>query len=1085
MKKYLMTLAGLLVAMTLTAAPVTRDAARQKALQFLSERGSGVAAARGMQPVDMQLSDAADMEQLYVFNVGRQEGFVIVSGDDCTGDLVLGYADSGEISPATMPDNLRAWLQGYADQIRWMQKNGVKNEVAAARALTESAARKPVSPVLTTLWNQDEPYNDNCPLYAKNAGGSSYYQLATATGCVATAAAQVMYYQALKHKISSTTTSLAIPAYATSNLFWNKAKNAVGNFVEEKPVATIDWSAITADGGTAPASDEAKAAVATLMEYVGASIEMQYGTPEDHGGSLGNASKLPEALKKYFGYDNNVRFLRRNNYVYADWLDLIYQELTTNGPVIYGGSSTGGGHEFVLDGYKDEDYFYVNWGWGGLSNGYFKLSVARSDKQGIGGSTSQDGYSFDQEAIIGMNPVNSSADTSIRLTTRAAWAGAASYNRASTSANFSAVDLHCTVWNWTGAVNDFDYGFGLYQNGELKQVLWQRNITGLGMNSGWNNVYQNASFGADLDDGVYKLLPISRQKDTSTWYPDFESETYYILATISGTTLTLERMGVVNLTATSFVVSDSPTAGLPVTVTATVENNGSLYSGDLTIAYISDYYDGDPIYKKLAAQQIEMTAGKTSTFEFTFTPSIIGTITLCLLDKNDKALSSQAVSIADASLGTNTLTQISSTITNGEYVGYPWVGEYAVYGNTLKGTVTIRNNSASTNTSGIRLAVAVVNGDWVDGLEKNIEAVLPGNSETVVDFEIGGFESGVHYNVYFCYPQGGNILNTSDQVSRTNPFYTIPGVVIYDAAGVTNIIKMEDAIVINDNTVAAVDITGCGTKAVTPNTNPNTLYIMGSTDNPSGLTGKNVVKGGTAESLNLTDGYSFYSPIEFNTTTATYTRTFTNGADGSNGWNTIILPFTVSTVKQNENIIDWFHSSSDTGKNFWLKEFVSESDGVVNFGFADQLLANTPYIIAVPGDYWGVKWDLTNQPIQFIGHDVVIESSWQGAVSGNNYKFQGTLKDESVSDCYLMNAAGNSFVLGSGSVPAFRAWFQPIKMLAGARLAIGTDDGTTGIDSRLNGQQPTADGIYNLGGQRVTQPGKGLYIIGGKKVIVK
>jgi hypothetical protein len=58
-------------------------------------------------------------------------------------------------------------------------------------------------------------------------------------------------------------------------------------------------------------------------------------------------------------------------------------------------------------------------------------------------------------------------------------------------------------------------------------------------------------------------------------------------------------------------------------------------------------------------------------------------------------------------------------------------------------------------------------------------------------------------------------------------------------------------------------------------------------------------------------------------------------------------------------------------------------------------------------------------------------------------------------------------------------------MLAGARLAIGTDDGTTSIDSRLNGQQPTADGIYNLGGQRVTQPGKGLYIIGGKKVIVK
>ena len=97
------------------------------------------------------------------------------------------------------------------------------------------------------------------------------------------------------------------------------------------------------------------------------------------------------------------------------------------------------------------------------------------------------------------------------------------------------------------------------------------------------------------------------------------------------------------------------------------------------------------------------------------------------------------------------------------------------------------------------------------------------------------------------------------------------------------------------------------------------------------------------------------------------------------------------------------------------------------------------------------------------------------------------MMNKDVTDCYLLNAEGNTFQKTNGSVVPFRAYFQPISLMYATadHLMIGAYDGTTGIDSRLNGQQPTADGIYNLGGQRVTQPGKGLYIIGGKKVIVK
>ena len=88
MERKLLYFVGLLISMLLTAAPVTKDAARQKALQFLTERGSGVAASRSVQPIELQLYDGVSTDQLHVFNVGQQEGFVIISGDDCTGDGV-------------------------------------------------------------------------------------------------------------------------------------------------------------------------------------------------------------------------------------------------------------------------------------------------------------------------------------------------------------------------------------------------------------------------------------------------------------------------------------------------------------------------------------------------------------------------------------------------------------------------------------------------------------------------------------------------------------------------------------------------------------------------------------------------------------------------------------------------------------------------------------------------------------------------------------------------------------------------------------------------------------------------------------
>lgn len=54
-----------------------------------------------------------------------------------------------------------------------------------------------------------------------------------------------------------------------------------------------------------------------------------------------------------------------------------------------------------------------------------------------------------------------------------------------------------------------------------------------------------------------------------------------------------------------------------------------------------------------------------------------------------------------------------------------------------------------------------------------------------------------------------------------------------------------------------------------------------------------------------------------------------------------------------------------------------------------------------------------------------------------------------------------------------------------ARLELSFEDETTGISTIENGQVTIDNAIYNLRGQRVAAPQKGLYIVNGKKIIVK
>ena len=91
---------------------------------------------QNVQPVEMGL------QSLYAFNC-EGGGYVIVSGDDAT-TPILGYSPDGALNVDEMPANLRTWLEGYADQIRRLQRGCTQSSRTARKY--QSSHREPMEP---------------------------------------------------------------------------------------------------------------------------------------------------------------------------------------------------------------------------------------------------------------------------------------------------------------------------------------------------------------------------------------------------------------------------------------------------------------------------------------------------------------------------------------------------------------------------------------------------------------------------------------------------------------------------------------------------------------------------------------------------------------------------------------------------------------------------------------------------------------------------------------------------------------------------------------------------------------------------
>lgn len=386
----------LLFAFTAGANPVSPSQAELVAQHFWQTYSLGKW--QGM----ADISTSVGIEQIYLF-ANPEGGFVIVSADDCARPI-LGYSATSVFS-LPMPENVRNWLEGYAWEIQQLSQHSVDPSPRVAdewkryrnAAIATPTSLTAVAPLLPTSWSQGTYYNDLCPVDASSGQH-------TATGCVATAMAQVMKY-------------------------WNHPAQGMGSQTYNHPTygiqsvnfgtATYDWPLMPNALNSTSSAQEVQA-VATLMYHVGVSIVTNYGLSSSGGSAADIVSRggisypcVENALRQYFDYHPQLFGARMNGMGDDRWRAMLRMELDSARPIIYSGFDLSGGHCFVCDGYDSQDYFHFNWGWGGTSNGYFAIGSLNPSVGGIGTNVSST-FNLDNMAVFGIRPaVRGSSLTSV------------------------------------------------------------------------------------------------------------------------------------------------------------------------------------------------------------------------------------------------------------------------------------------------------------------------------------------------------------------------------------------------------------------------------------------------------------------------------------------------------------------------------------------------------------------------------------------------------------------------------------------------------------------------------------------------
>ena len=451
----------------------------------------------------------AEAPAYHLFVSKEEQRFVIVSGESQMNEVVgYGKLSTGDVN--ALPPQVHALLQQYTETVRQ-----VRSGQQPAASLPKSLKRY-VTPLVTAQWGQSYPYNSKTPVI----NGKPTY-----TGCVATAAAQFLYfYKWPKQR----------PA-----LYVRKADD--GDEADTSP--TYLWEAMK-DTREQVKDFRSVNAVGRLLVDVGKAIRITFGTQA----SPSNIEYTLDALQNDFGY--TTRLLHRDRMQADEFREAIMQELSDGYPVMV----CGGIHAFIYDGYDRRGFIHANFGWDGQGDGYYDINTITTP---IPGPFMGNGQFWENQVALMAHPKNGqypNFPTPQRtLGARKNAAFEISPRTGDANTRFNATISSGSYHRMNGEFYRFTGQVGIAvmdQKGNTVKLINSNN-----RNFEWTTIFMTQNIPiedihfADIPQGDYLLVPVSRElvaknpDKYEAWYPIEYANRMKLAVTSSGVSVTDEIQG--------------------------------------------------------------------------------------------------------------------------------------------------------------------------------------------------------------------------------------------------------------------------------------------------------------------------------------------------------------------------------------------------------------------------------------------------------------------------------------------------------------------------------------------------------------
>lgn len=709
----------LCLAMTTAASAKQVSLSQAKQLAIAHQTQKGPHRAQGVNPASASLQlihmeqSADNMADFYVFNNGSRDGFIIVAGDD-RAVPILGYSDSGTFDPANLPDGLKCMLEIYAQEMKYL-----RNNPHAAQASAPQAHNAVVEPLLKSNWDQSTPFNNLCP--SDEVDGKTFQ---CATGCVATAAAQIMYYYK-----------------------WPKAGKGSNSYDwidhgEQQIHADFnhayDWDNMIDNYIEGHYNEQQATAVATLMFDAGVAANMNYGKS-----SSASAYWMMDAMRNHFSYNKGMKHVLRNTKTITEWENLIFNELNNKRPIMYSGFTPKGGHTFVLDGYNAEGYFHFNWGWSSLSNGYFVITALNPREQGVG--SFDGGYNTSQSMAIDMYPQENGVepDPYLEITCE-------SFMPTVTSANLGdniKVELFGFMGTGFGYGTRVDINYVFVLTDANNEIIETYDEYPLSMSMGSRYTYsvdrknpRSITPSTALTNGDYHLrLMYKRAEEDASKYRFYDHnglKADYVVAHVQDGTITFSKAKIGNsklqVSQFDYPVPVGDNSFFPATLTLT--NAGDEYYGDIHVAAKGP---NDEDYNDMYSVLVDVPNGGELTLNCTmFPPRGFGDYQMVVRDNAGNVIDGpRTLTVAQSE---NYLLEAASQLTPGNYYMQP---------DNVNAHIDIRNSGTQSYTGCISYEIQLNGRRRCSGLSDVI--TIPVGETRTVNFKTQ-FEGqpNVEYNYH-------------------------------------------------------------------------------------------------------------------------------------------------------------------------------------------------------------------------------------------------------------------------------------------------------------------------------------------------